>query len=434
MRNAVLERLATERDSLNSQIDDVLAAIETDGRDPSEAERELLTRQRNRLTELEPMIVELVEGEERRAQSRDTRTVLERGRVSNPVATQQEQQQNQQSQSNGQILYRSFAEFARDELVARFAPIATRAGIPQELARERLTRAVANTLSSDVPGLLPPQHLAEIIDVINTFRPIVQTSRQVPLQNGTLSWPKITQRPTVAVQAAEKTETASTKMVVAMQSTLADTYLGAGDLSWQTINWGVPDALNLWFQLAAEAYAQQTEAAAGADLAAVATLTPVGADTFDGWYSAIVEAAGVVYGRVRTPATHVWADIATGFKLAGLTSVSSPVFNSAGQINAGTGQGSIAGLQLVPSPGLPVNTVVIGVGNLHLCAETPGAPVELRAVEPSIGGMEVGVIGAFASQLMDPAAFEKLTPPVGTTRGGTTPAEGTAAPTPASGK
>ena len=44
-------------------------------------------------------------------------------------------------------------------------------------------------------------------------------------------------------------------------------------------------------------------------------------------------------------------------------------------------------------------------------AETPGAPVQLKAVEPAIGGIEVGVIGAFAAAVADPAAFVKLTPP-----------------------
>jgi hypothetical protein len=37
--------------------------------------------------------------------------------------------------------------------------------------------------------------------------------------------------------------------------------------------------------------------------------------------------------------------------------------------------------------------------------------VQLRAVEPAIGGIEVGLIGDFASAVSDPAAFVRLTPP-----------------------
>ena len=52
--------------------------------------------------------------------------------------------------------------------------------------------------------------------------------------------------------------------------------------------------------------------------------------------------------------------------------------------------GTYAGLRVVGSYGFATNTAVIGDGSALLIAETPGAPVEMRAVEPSIGGMEVG--------------------------------------------
>ena len=44
-----------------------------------------------------------------------------------------------------------------------------------------------------------------------------------------------------------------------MQTATASTYLGGGDLSWQAINWSTPNALDLWFRLAASDYALKTE-------------------------------------------------------------------------------------------------------------------------------------------------------------------------------
>ena len=44
-----------------------------------------------------------------------------------------------------------------------------------------------------------------------------------------------------------------------------------------------------------------------------------------------------------------------------------------------------------------------------LVAETAGAPVELRVVEPAIGGVEVGIIGAFEAVVVDDGAFSMLT-------------------------
>ncbi len=61
------------------------------------------------------------------------------------------------------------------------------------------------------------------------------------------------------------------------------------------------------------------------------------------------------------------------------------------------------------SAGLPAKTVVVGDSSSLLAAETAGAPVELRAVEPALGGMEVGVIGALVSKITDVNAFRKLT-------------------------
>jgi hypothetical protein len=54
------------------------------------------------------------------------------------------------------------------------------------------------------------------------------------------------------------------------------------------------------------------------------------------------------------------------------------------------------------------NATIVGDGGALLVAETPNAAVELRVVEPSIGGMEVGVIGAFAAKVFDSDRFIKL--------------------------
>lgn len=406
--NRTLERLVEERDQANRTIDEILGVVEEETRDPSDAERELLSRHRERLGELEGQISPLLDIEEQRAAARDARAVLVRaGNTPSPSG-------NPPAPANPEVVYRTFAQWARDEMIARFDAIATRAGVPREVASERLTRAVAHTLTADVPGLLPPQHLAEIVQVISAARPVVQSSRQVPLTNGKLTYPKITQRPTVGKQAAEKTEAVSQKMTVGMEDVLADTYAGAGNLSWQTINWTVPDALQLWFSLMAEAYAQQTETAACGVVtaAAAANVTTAAGGSPSEIYAALAEAAGAVYARVRMPATTLYADIATAFRLGGTLTTGGPLFQgSAGTISFATGQGNVGGLALVASPGFPADTAIVGVAQMLLCAETPGAPVELRAVEPSIGGMEVGVIGAFAAEALEPLAFQDVTLP-----------------------
>ena len=52
---------------------------------------------------------------------------------------------------------------------------------------------------------------------------------------------------------------------------------------------------------------------------------------------------------------------------------------------------------------------IVGYSQAFYVAETPNGPIQLRAVEPAIGGTEVGVIGSFASAVADPAGLVKLT-------------------------
>ena len=64
---------------------------------------------------------------------------------------------------------------------------------------------------------------------------------------------------------------------------------------------------------------------------------------------------------------------------------------------------------VVVSRGMDAGVVVVGDRAGLLVAETAGAPVELRVVEPAIGGVEVGIIGAFEAVAVDNGAFSMLT-------------------------
>ena len=61
------------------------------------------------------------------------------------------------------------------------------------------------------------------------------------------------------------------------------------------------------------------------------------------------------------------------------------------------------------SRGMDAGVIVVGDRQGLLVAETAGAPVELRVVEPAIGGFEVGIIGAFEAVVVDDGAFAMIT-------------------------
>jgi hypothetical protein len=319
------------------------------------------------------------------------------------------------------IVYRDFYTFARDFVLTR--DFAGASKLARDFASEQefvamkerqqlLKRVPANTLSSDVPGLEPAQHIAQIFQVIDASRPLVASGNRVSLDRGTLTYPEITQRPLVAVQASEKTEAGNQKMIVAMRSATADTYLGGGDISWQALNWSTPDALRLWFDLAAEAYAIQTEQAAGEVVQTAASnnliadqLVGDGTDTFADWILAITEGAAEVYTNSRRMANVVYLAPDMFFKAAALTSAAGAQLIAPGQLNLGSQTGTLAGMRVIASPGLDAGVAAVAYSQALLVAETPGAPVELRVVEPAIGGVEVGIIGAFKSVAVDSNQF-----------------------------
>jgi HK97 family phage major capsid protein len=314
------------------------------------------------------------------------------------------------------VVYRSMAEYARDVILSREGQTAAmiraqfgdKQGIEAAKSRlELLQRTPANTLSSNVAGLIPQQHIAEIFQVINESRPIVNSAQRATLERGVLAYPRVDTKPVVAVQSSEKTEAGNTGMAISMQTATASTYLGGGDLSWQAINWSTPNALDLWFRLTAADYALKTEQDAAQVLQHSAftfnTSTTLGASpTFAEFMTAVGAGYGEVWsGSGRVINTIYMAPDRYGY-LLGLTSTAPAMFS-----NVSTSQ--IAGLDVVVSRGMDAGVIVVGDRNGLLVAETAGAPVELRVTEPAIGGVEVGLIGAFEAVVVDAGAFSMIT-------------------------
>jgi HK97 family phage major capsid protein len=408
-----LDRLGDERERTYEKIEDVLKMAEDDKRELDELEQQHLTKYREQASQLEEEINLLAADLERAEGSRDVSKLL-RHSQSQAVET---------IGDDGPVVYRTFAAYARDYLIERYPIIASNAaGDPgravalREEASARLQR-VQNTLTSDIQGLLPPQYLAQIMDIINKSRPVVESGRMVPLTTGKLTYPRITQRPDVAKQTAEKTEAGSAKMTVVMDTVTADTYLGGGDLSWQAINWSTPDALQLWFDLAAEDYARETETAACSELGTAGggtistPLGTAGTESFAQWRDAVLSGLSSIYNTTggRSQSDTLWVSATRFFQLAGLGTDQVLQVSAVGNMDIGTMTGTWSGLRVVGSYGFTnANAAVVGDASAFLVAESPNAPVEMRAVEPAIGGMEVGIIGGFKAKVFDPNRFIHL--------------------------
>ena len=319
-------------------------------------------------------------------------------------------------QNGDGVIYRTFAEYARDVILTRGDSTASkiqglvsdRGEIERAATRlDLLKRTPANTLSSDVAGLSPAQHIAQIFQIIDSSRPIVASANRSSLVRGTLTYPSVVSRPVVAVQGSEKTEAGNTKLQIDMLTTTASVYLGGGDLSWQAVNWSDPNALDLWFQMAAADYALKTETDAATALKHSAftdhITTMLGATpTYADFMTAVGAGYAAVYSNSKRTANTVYMAPDRYGYLLGMTSTATSIFTTVNGQNVGP-------LNIVVSRGMDAGAIIVGDSAGLLVAETSGAPVELRVTEPAIGGYEVGVIGAFEAVVVDPGAFSQIT-------------------------
>lgn len=404
-----LARLVDERDLVHQKHESLLGAVEArDDKTLSPTEEEQVGLYREKSQRFDEEIDLLSQEIERAAAAMEQSKALRRAIAGMDAGVEID--------GDG-IVYRDFAAYAHDFIITRqsqeCSKIAQLAGGDQAIvgAKERLqlVKRVANTLSSNVGGLQAPQHIEQIFQVINKSRQLVSAAgvQRSTLERGTLTYPQVTTRPLVAVQGTQKTEGGSQGMVVDMVTTTASTYLGGGDLSWQAINWSTPDALQLWFDLAAASYALLTETDAATVVSASGFLyniaSTLGATpTFADFMTAVGAGYSDVFtnsGRVAN--TVIMAPDRYGY-LLGLTSAAFSQFTSVNGDNVGP-------LNIVISRGLNAGEIIVGDMAGLLVAETAGAPVELRVVEPAIGGVEVGLIGAFEAVVVDAGAFATIT-------------------------
>lgn len=387
---------------------------EKDGAELSEVEKTQIREYREQAADLDKEIEELAESFEATKKAEEQSRKLRRAMLGAVEGTEADE--------DG-VVYRTMAAYARDVILTRdsreCSKIASQFGDSSgiEAARNRLQllkRAPDNTLSSNVPGLIPDQHIAEIFQVIDTSRPLVASARRAALVRGTLTYPQIDTKPAVTVQASEKTEGGTTGLAVSMQTATASTYIGGGDLSWQAINWSTPDALALWFQLAAASYALLTEQDAAQVMQHSAftfniSSTLAALTDFSDVLLAISAGAGDVYANSGRIADTVYMSPSAFYALAAIAGTEAANFVAAGQLSLRAQGGVLAGLDVVVSRGMDTGVIVVGDSGGLLVAETAGAPVELRVVEPAIGGLEVGIIGAFEAVVVDPGAFAMIT-------------------------
>lgn len=410
-----LQRLIDERVRTAEKMEDILEGAEAEKRDLNEFEQEQMTKHRTRIENIDGETELLTIDLERMQKSVD---------ASRLIRVTSEPDPNAPAGGNGSsVAHRTYAQWARDQLIVTRPELVTLSGgdigAMRAEAEERIARTLQNTTSTTVSGLIQPTHMTEIMDIISQARPVVASGRSVPLDRGSLTYPQITTRPTVVEQTSEKTEAGTVAPVVTSATLTAKTYLGATNISWQAVNWSNPDVLSLYFQLAGEQYARATEnracdvledAAIGTVGTSSGRLGTAGTESFSQWRAAVSAGISGIYtatgGRHRTDTLYLSAT--RFFQLATLGTDQLTQMSPVGNLDVGSMTGTFFGLNVVGSYGFDQDVAIVGDSGALLIGENAGNPVEMRVVEPAIGGYEVGLIGAFNAAVFDVNRFYHL--------------------------
>jgi len=284
------------------------------------------------------------------------------------------------------------------------------------LAGERVpelkTRAWQDIVTADNLGVVPEAFLNEMIGVIDPSRPFLSSTRRLPLPAAgmTINVPVITQRPTTAVQSAEKQLIDSTKTIIGSTGFEAITIAGGADISVQVLRRSSPSYLDLFLELLGEAYAYDAEdQALDALIAAVSDGGPEPATALDPENLSLGDAFVASFDATRRAPDTIWLSTkAVGeFIDAKATGTNAPLYPGlqASATAAGGVTGTISGLRPVHVPTLDAKGAYAIVGPSSGFGWTEDGTFTLQVDVPSKAGRDVALVGILWAMPLYPAAF-----------------------------
>jgi HK97 family phage major capsid protein len=390
----MLARYAAEIEDRQQFIDGLVEDAETNTRDLTPQEMELLTRARDRITELNAQMAPLADATRISVESRERLASI--ATLTRPAPRQED------------VVYRSAGEYTLDMW---------RAGLGDGDSRERLSlfnRAAAHQTTGDNPGLLPEQILGPIVNFVDANRPLIAALVPRQLPSGSWSRPKVTQHTATAGQVGEKTELTSQKMVIGKLPVSASTYGGYVNVSRQDIDWSQPAIMDLVINDLAGEYAKDTENAACSTLT---TAAPAGPTIPTGVPNA-ADVSGALWGAA---ATVIAATAGQGRLIAvappELMGILGPLFPPVNPMNAQSGgfttaalasglAGSIAGIPVYVSGGMATDTIlVLSSAAAEVYEDRIGS---LQVVEPSVLGVQVAYAGYYTWLVVETAGVQEI--------------------------
>jgi HK97 family phage major capsid protein len=407
--DAMIRRLEKELEERNSASQALIANAQDAERDLNDPEKETLAGLRDRMVELRSQLTELESTAELASQVNDRMK-----QVDAAIMTARRT-------GSAEVEYRSTGQYMMDYVAGATGSRA---------AMERLevfTRAAAHQKTTDNLGVIPDPIIGDVLNFIDSARPIIGLLGARAMPSATWYRPKVTQHASVAVQgsagaaADEKAELVSQKMTITRLTGNAVTYGGYVNVSRQDIDFSSPQMFDIIVNDLAAQYAIQTEAVIGAALIAGTNnveLAPVAAGGIPS-ASELTTALWTAVGNIYT-ATKGQGSVALlvqPAKLGSWGSVFAPVNPQnaqstgfrAGDFNQGL-IGNVSGVPVYVSAGLstaPATTfgIVISTAAVEAYEQRVGA---LQVTEPSVLGVQVAYAGYFTPMIVETGGVQEI--------------------------
>lgn len=269
--------------------------------------------------------------------------------------------------------------------------------------------ALVDQITTNNPGVIPPQWLTTIVGIIDRGRPTVQAfggARSAGDSGMSIDWPYYTGGYVglVAEQATEKTEVVSRRVDILRGTADLKTYAGASDISYQLLRRSSPSYREAYARILAIAYGVTTDAVFAAAVADAAT----GTGTWDGatlasLTAALFAASSDVDNAVGAPADVVLAAPDVFAKIGTLDGLVPPVYgtnNVQGTSQASTLRVNVSGLEIVNDRSLAPGVLLVASSEAAQWREDGPFPIEADDV-PKLG-RDVGIWGMGAPTVQIP--------------------------------
>jgi HK97 family phage prohead protease len=282
-------------------------------------------------------------------------------------------------------------------------------------ARDLLAALAIGTVSENT-GMVPPNYLRDVIGVIDSSRPFIDSIERAPLPaSGLKIFTPVLGAQAIVGETAEGVEYASQDTAVTFQENNIVKFAGANVINQEVLDRSDPSFLDLLIRELAASYAQKTDAYAlglardGAAASSGSTINKAIADGIADSYNVMRFVPNRLVVAPNAAGTISFADL-----LGGEDENKRPLFaaaapqNAAGLITQGSTNGTVSGLSLVVDPNYTGDKFALVYPSAAMRFHESGT-FEIRANIVANGRVEIGLYGYVCAVNRYPTAFRKLT-------------------------